>query len=928
MNNINFNSLRELQEYKNSLKLSEDIFLEYLSKIYTNLLQREEEFFSHSKSIKLPRHSLDLNKKDSFISSMRKAALYNNQTNKAKIAARNISLNNFLDFMDIQEFIGQRIFKYLNKSKSNKLNKNDFCQGLNHLYYGDVNNLIKFTFFLADFNRDGKIYKSDMKLILAYVPSATEFSQKLKVKQINSIINIFFEEKIERNEEDVEKEINYDKYLKYVQEYINNENKNNLKNNSELLNDNYNNNAPFFFFISILSYIFKNCPFNAKNAEFFQFSKKKIKLKLLKNEGRSLSQRKIAATSKKELNFSSYAIGDFTNSSNKLNPNLIGLASIEPKKLNKFIIDAALSKIEQKNLFITKKSSSQIPIRNAKKSQTIKTKLLKRPEKRHDFIVAKDNKNIKQAPLKSKIYQKILNNNLINNKKRLSSNNDENISTKNTSPKINISQSPNLNMTSASPEILKMKNSFNSSHDSNESCSNSTNNLEKLNLKKKISSISISNEKDKTIPPLSVGSKIKNDDKDVDDINDFFLCVDSSGDDSPSKNRKNAKNEENDEENERNSDELFLYKFDDDDFLNKLNKYYAMISEKEILFFSSEKKDELCDLWYLYKTYISTSKEKINGTYYYVIIITYNNSKTNKLYFIDEKICLNFSKRIKNSIKNIEFEEYYEKLEKIGHGHFGKVYKCKSKLTGQIFAAKIINKQELDAKDSELIRQEKNYLNLIKHPNIISLKDYFEDKNFIYFVTEYYNGGDLISFLDKKHKENSKISEKTAAKIIKKIAEGLKYLNFFGIIHRDIKPENIMFAEQNEIKSLKIIDLGVCQTISYGELANEPIGTNGYICPEIYLHHSYSFKVDVWSLGVILYLLITGGVLPFDDDSMDSQIIGKKVIYLQQEYPEKYFENKSKALISLIDKMLEKNDNKRINIIDLIKDNWFGILKK
>ena len=137
-----------------------------------------------------------------------------------------------------------------------------------------------------------------------------------------------------------------------------------------------------------------------------------------------------------------------------------------------------------------------------------------------------------------------------------------------------------------------------------------------------------------------------------------------------------------------------------------------------------------------------------------------------------------------------------------------------------------------------------------------------------------------------------------------------------------------MFAEQNEIKSLKIIDLGVCQTISYGELANEPIGTNGYICPEIYLHHSYSFKVDVWSLGVILYLLITGGVLPFDDDSMDSQIIGKKVIYLQQEYPEKYFENKSKALISLIDKMLEKNDNKRINIIDLIKDNWFGILKK
>ena len=543
--------------------------------------------------------------------------------------------------------------------------------------------------------------------------------------------------------------------------------------------------------------------------------------------------------------------------------------------------------------------------------------------KKHDYIVAKENKNGNSIQAKSKIYQKILSKGLANNKKRLVSNNEDYISTKNTSPIININQSPNLNITSASPDIFKNKNSINiSSHDSNESGSNnnSTNNLGKVNLKKKISSISISKDKDKTIP-LSVGAKVKDDDNDLDELNDFVLCEYPSNEDFSNMDIKYSNNEVN-------SDELFLYKFDDDDFLNKLNKYYAMISEKEILFFKSESKNELCDLWYLHKAYISTSKEKINGTYYYIIIITLNNSRTNKLYFIDEKICLNFSKRIKNSIKNLNFEEHYEKLEKLGHGHFGKVYKCKNKLTGQIYATKIINKQELDSKDLELIRQEKNYLKLIKHQNIISLKDYFEDKNFIYLVTEYYNGGDIITFLDKKLKENSKVSEKTAAKIIKKIAEGLKYLNFFGIIHRDIKPENIMFAEPNEIKSLKIIDLGVCQTISYGELASEPIGTNGYISPEIYLHHNYSFKIDIWSLGVILYLLITGDTLPFDDEKMDSHIIGKKVIYLHQEYPEKYFGNKSKALITLLDKMLEKNDNKRININDLIKDKWFEILKK
>ena len=224
--------------------------------------------------------------------------------------------------------------------------------------------------------------------------------------------------------------------------------------------------------------------------------------------------------------------------------------------------------------------------------------------------------------------------------------------------------------------------------------------------------------------------------------------------------------------------------------------------------------------------------------------------------------------------------------------------------------------------------QEKNYLKLIKHPNIINLKDFYENKKNIYIITEYCNGGDLLSFLINKHKDNSSISEEIAGKIIKKIAEGIKHLNVFGIIHRDIKPENIMFGKKNDIKSLKIIDLGVCQTLSYGELASLLIGTNGYISPEIYLHHNYSFKVDIWSLGVILYLLITGEILPFDDENMDSHIIGKKVIFTHQEYPEKYFGNKSKELIILLDKMLEKDDKKRININELMKNKWFEIIKK
>ena len=234
------------------------------------------------------------------------------------------------------------------------------------------------------------------------------------------------------------------------------------------------------------------------------------------------------------------------------------------------------------------------------------------------------------------------------------------------------------------------------------------------------------------------------------------------------------------------------------------------------------------------------------------------------------------------------------------------------------------NKTKLKPKNLELIHHERSYLNLIKHPNIVGLQDYFEDKKFIYLVTDYYSGGDLLSYIEKNHE----ISEKTAAKIVRKIAEGIKYLNIFFFFYRDIKPENILFAEENDIKSIKIIDLGVCQTLTYGQMANEPIGTNGYISPEIYMHKEYNFKTDIWSLGIILYLLITQGILPFDNDNMDNKVIGKKVIYLQQEYPEEYFGKCSITLKNLLDKMLDKNMEKRIDIISLLNDSWFNIIKK
>jgi len=238
-----------------------------------------------------------------------------------------------------------------------------------------------------------------------------------------------------------------------------------------------------------------------------------------------------------------------------------------------------------------------------------------------------------------------------------------------------------------------------------------------------------------------------------------------------------------------------------------------------------------------------------------------------------------------------------------------------------------VDKQKLDSKDLGYIIHEKNYMKLIKHPNIVSLIEDFENEKYIYLVMEYYKGGDLFSYIYEYYKNKKMISEKNVAKIIKIIAQCVQYLNYFGIVHRDLKPENIVFGENDNINSLTIIDLGVAITLSEGQTSTVHLGTLEYISPEILTGKPYGKGVDVWSIGIILYNLLTlGSIFPFDCDSKDKkerdENIGKKIVFLQQEYPKEFFGNKSKYLISLIDRALEKSPEKRITIDDFLNNFW------
>ena len=926
MNNINFTNISELQEYiTETMKLSsENLFLKYLSKIYSNLLQRED----HINNTKAKRFSRDQN---SLLFLQKDLSVNNLVPDKPSHNEMNLSLNIFLDYMEIQEFIGQRIYKFLNKNKkSDKLNKNDFCEGLNNLYYGNINELINFTFSLADFNNNGKIYKSDMKLILAYIPYPSEFSQKNYLKQIKKIINNFFDDKLNKDEilyEENEQQINLEIFRKYIEEY-NNTNKNKEKQNDENpeFSYDYDNNAPFFYFISIISYIFKNLPFNIKTIEFFGNKKnniKKIKSSIIALDRQGTETMRI----KKLLSTESKGImkNIFTAKNNSFfKSSVLATSNRYSGNMNNNIKDA-LPKIGRTNLFSIKKSGSQVLLKkeaeeriekaifnvNINKTKTLRMKNTSRSiNSKHDFIISKkkdlsdkDLPTVKRSNVKGNTFKSssVFRHTNKPQKKRVSPTNHDNISettTKNTS-------------------LLFLSKS--NSNDIKSKC---------FNIRKKLPSIVIKQKNYSPVIGMESTLKLKEELKnDIEEPEEFMLCECSDNDDD---NRNNiCDRESNKANNIFQLNESYLYKYEDNEiYPSNLNKYYALIKEKEILFFHSEQKIELVDIWYINKSYISTGKETILKKDYYTINITYENNFIKKLYFLNESICQSFSLSIKNAINFNNFNDYYELMNSVGEGHFGKVSKCKNKKTGEYYAVKIINKIKLKQNDLELIRQEKNILKLIKHENIIELKDFFEDKQYIYFITEFYEGGDLLTYLEEKQKIGEQISEKTCAKIIRKIAQGIQYLNLFGIVHRDLKPENIMFARHYNFKTIKLIDLGVCKTLTFGEKAKEPIGTNGYIPPEIYTHSEYSFKTDIWSLGIILYLLITGGILPFDDENLDNKVLAKKVVYLQQEYPHEYFGNKSKRVMTLLDKMLEKSENKRMSINSLMKDSWFDIIKK
>lgn len=134
---------------------------------------------------------------------------------------------------------------------------------------------------------------------------------------------------------------------------------------------------------------------------------------------------------------------------------------------------------------------------------------------------------------------------------------------------------------------------------------------------------------------------------------------------------------------------------------------------------------------------------------------------------------------------------------------------------------------------------------------------------------EYCEGGDLFSYIEKR---KFKLPEHKAASFVQKILTAVYYLHSFGIVHRDLKPENVMMTSQGEDSDIRILDFGLSKILGPNEVCTEPFGTLSYVAPEVLMEKPYNKLVDIWSIGIISYLLLTG-CLPFDDEHSGKEVV-------------------------------------------------------
>ncbi|KAM3365288.1 hypothetical protein ACQJBY_015190 [Aegilops geniculata] len=269
-----------------------------------------------------------------------------------------------------------------------------------------------------------------------------------------------------------------------------------------------------------------------------------------------------------------------------------------------------------------------------------------------------------------------------------------------------------------------------------------------------------------------------------------------------------------------------------------------------------------------------------------------------------------------------DIAERYELGGELGRGEFGVTYLCTDRATREALACKSISKKKLrTAVDVEDVRREVEIMrHLPKHPNIVTLRDTYEDDNAVHLVMELCEGGELFDRIVAR----GHYTERAAAVVTKTIVEVVQMCHKHGVMHRDLKPENFLFANKKETAALKAIDFGLSVFFTPGERFTEIVGSPYYMAPEV-LKRNYGQEVDVWSAGVILYILLCG-VPPFwaETEQGVAQAIIRSVIDFKRDPWPRVSDNAK----DLVRGMLNPDPRRRLTAQQVLDHPWLQNIKK
>jgi len=263
-----------------------------------------------------------------------------------------------------------------------------------------------------------------------------------------------------------------------------------------------------------------------------------------------------------------------------------------------------------------------------------------------------------------------------------------------------------------------------------------------------------------------------------------------------------------------------------------------------------------------------------------------------------------------------KLEDKYDVGKEIGRGGFSIVKKGKNKVTGEDVAVKCINKKTLKKEELQLLSREINIMKKLQHKNIVQLFDIYETSSELFLVLEFIPGGELFDQIV----ERGSYSEHDAAALVRQILEGIDYMHKHGVVHRDLKPENLLCSNTSSAQSssIKIADFGLSKDIETGNLQTS-CGTPSYVAPEVLMGGQYDSEVDIWSIGVITYVLLCG-FTPFYGDNQRQ--LFERILHAQFDFPSPEWDDITPAAKDFVKKMLVVNPAQRLTASQALAHQW------